>query len=213
MPALPRRARRRLAARRPGRRVDDIRPIRNEIHAIDGQVQHHVNPGSAIQRRLQPRCTVGWVELDDGSVRAVSRAVVRCWKLRSRFEVEISATGDGFASRERHRQPRRFTRRGLGTARLCVALCRCSRRPGTAQRFAGPRGASAAHWRCCWRADARPQPMPHNRRRRRPRSPCRRRPARRRNELRNRRTRVATALRLTNRRRFRACIHIPVSVR
>lgn len=37
----------------------------------DGHVQHHVNPGSATQRRRAPRCTVAWLDLDDGEVRAV----------------------------------------------------------------------------------------------------------------------------------------------
>ena len=37
----------------------------------DDSVQHHVNPGSAIQRRRQPRCTVGWLEIVDGRVGAI----------------------------------------------------------------------------------------------------------------------------------------------
>lgn len=35
---------------------------------VDGHVQHHVNPGSAIQRRRAPHRTVAWVELDAGTV-------------------------------------------------------------------------------------------------------------------------------------------------
>jgi putative phosphoesterase len=36
----------------------------HETHVDDGgHVQHHLNPGSAIQRRRQPRCTVAVVEL------------------------------------------------------------------------------------------------------------------------------------------------------
>ncbi|MFT3854390.1 MAG: metallophosphoesterase family protein [Ilumatobacteraceae bacterium] len=37
----------------------------------DGHVQHHVNPGSATQRRRAPRCTVAWLDLAGGQVRAV----------------------------------------------------------------------------------------------------------------------------------------------
>jgi uncharacterized protein len=41
----------------------------NEIHVDDqGHVQHHVNPGSAIQRRRQPACTAATLELEDGLV-------------------------------------------------------------------------------------------------------------------------------------------------
>ena len=40
--------------------------------AIDGSVQHHVNPGSAMQRRRQPRCTVGWLQIVDGGVGAIT---------------------------------------------------------------------------------------------------------------------------------------------
>jgi len=36
----------------------------HETHVDDsGHVQHHLNPGSAIQRRRQPRCTVAVLEL------------------------------------------------------------------------------------------------------------------------------------------------------
>jgi putative phosphoesterase len=41
-----------------------------EIDA-QGHVQQHVNPGSAMQRRRQPRCTVATVEVDAGVVMAV----------------------------------------------------------------------------------------------------------------------------------------------
>jgi uncharacterized protein len=37
----------------------------------DGHVQHHVNPGSATQRRRAPRCTVAWLELLAGAVVSV----------------------------------------------------------------------------------------------------------------------------------------------
>lgn len=37
----------------------------------DGHVQHHVNPGSAIQRRRAPHRTVAWVDVDGGRVVAV----------------------------------------------------------------------------------------------------------------------------------------------
>lgn len=37
----------------------------------DGHVQHHVNPGSAIQRRRAPHRTVAWVDLAAGRVAGV----------------------------------------------------------------------------------------------------------------------------------------------
>ena len=37
----------------------------------DGHVQHHVNPGSATQRRRATRCTVAWLELLAGRVVSV----------------------------------------------------------------------------------------------------------------------------------------------
>jgi uncharacterized protein len=41
----------------------------NETHVDDrGHAQHHVNPGSAIQRRRQPRCTAAMLELRAGVV-------------------------------------------------------------------------------------------------------------------------------------------------
>ncbi len=33
-----------------------------------GHVQHHVNPGSATQRRRAPRCTVAWLTIEDGAL-------------------------------------------------------------------------------------------------------------------------------------------------
>jgi len=36
--------------------------------ASDGHVQHHLNPGSATQRRRAPHCTVGWIEIEAGRV-------------------------------------------------------------------------------------------------------------------------------------------------
>jgi putative phosphoesterase len=41
-----------------------------------GHVQHHVNPGSAVQRRREPHCTVAWLSLVDGSVAEVRHEVV-----------------------------------------------------------------------------------------------------------------------------------------
>jgi uncharacterized protein len=42
----------------------------HETHVDDrGHVQHHVNPGSAIQRRRQPRCTAAVLELAPGVVK------------------------------------------------------------------------------------------------------------------------------------------------
>ena len=41
----------------------------HETHVDDhGHVQHHVNPGSAIQRRRQPRCTAAVLDLAPGCV-------------------------------------------------------------------------------------------------------------------------------------------------
>jgi putative phosphoesterase len=45
--------------------VEDRRPG-------DRPVQHHVNPGSAIQRRRQPRCTIGWLQVRDGRLQSVT---------------------------------------------------------------------------------------------------------------------------------------------
>ncbi len=41
-----------------------------------GHVQHHVNPGSAMQRRRQPQCTVAWLDLSDGQVAGVHHVAV-----------------------------------------------------------------------------------------------------------------------------------------
>ena len=38
----------------------------------DGHVQHHVNPGSALQRRRQPECTIGWLDIADDKVCSVT---------------------------------------------------------------------------------------------------------------------------------------------
>ena len=46
-------------------------PWHETVVADDGHVQHHVNPGSAIQRRMAPHRTVAVVELDAGQVVAV----------------------------------------------------------------------------------------------------------------------------------------------
>ena len=42
----------------------------------DGHVQHHVNPGSAMQRRRAPSCTVAHVEVDGGRVMAIRHVAV-----------------------------------------------------------------------------------------------------------------------------------------
>jgi putative phosphoesterase len=39
-----------------------------DVRGADGHVQHHVNPGSAIQRRRAPSCTVAVLEVSGGSV-------------------------------------------------------------------------------------------------------------------------------------------------
>ena len=50
----------------------------HETHAVAGggtgadHVQHHVNPGSAIQARRQPRCTAAWLTIDEGAVVGVA---------------------------------------------------------------------------------------------------------------------------------------------
>ena len=43
-----------------------------DVRPEDGHVQHHVNPGSATQRRRAPRCTVAWLELRAGKVESVT---------------------------------------------------------------------------------------------------------------------------------------------
>jgi putative phosphoesterase len=42
----------------------------------DGHVQHHVNPGSAVQRRAAPDCTVAVLDLDDSMVCSIRHVVV-----------------------------------------------------------------------------------------------------------------------------------------
>jgi hypothetical protein len=39
-------------------------------------VQHHVNPGSAIQARRQPHCTAAWLTVDEGTVSDVSHVTL-----------------------------------------------------------------------------------------------------------------------------------------
>ncbi|MGD9998588.1 MAG: metallophosphoesterase [Ilumatobacteraceae bacterium] len=49
----------------------------HETHVDDrGHLQHHVNPGSATQRRRQPRCTVARMTLRGGQVLDVRRVAV-----------------------------------------------------------------------------------------------------------------------------------------
>jgi len=45
----------------------------NEAHvrSADGHVQHHLNPGSATQRRRAPHCTIAWLELRAGRVLSI----------------------------------------------------------------------------------------------------------------------------------------------
>ncbi len=47
-----------------------------DVRAADGHVQHHLNPGSATQRRRAPRCTVAWLELEGGAVVSVGHEPV-----------------------------------------------------------------------------------------------------------------------------------------
>ncbi|MEY2426707.1 MAG: uncharacterized protein QOI61_2279 [Actinomycetota bacterium] len=47
-----------------------------DVRAGDGHVQHHVNPGSAMQRRAAPRHTAAVLELRDGLVADVSHVVL-----------------------------------------------------------------------------------------------------------------------------------------
>jgi uncharacterized protein len=39
-----------------------------DVRIDDGHVQHHFNPGSAIQRRSAPQRTIGWLVLDPGRI-------------------------------------------------------------------------------------------------------------------------------------------------
>jgi putative phosphoesterase len=47
-----------------------------DARASDGHVQHHVNPGSAMQRRRAPACTVAHVLVEHGRVTAVDHVAV-----------------------------------------------------------------------------------------------------------------------------------------
>lgn len=47
-----------------------------DVRAHDGHVQHHLNPGSATQRRRAPRCTVAWLELLAGHVVSIEHDAV-----------------------------------------------------------------------------------------------------------------------------------------
>jgi uncharacterized protein len=47
-----------------------------DARASDGHVQHHVNPGSAMQRRRAPACTVAHVRVEHGRVTAVEHIAV-----------------------------------------------------------------------------------------------------------------------------------------
>jgi putative phosphoesterase len=47
-----------------------------DVRLTDGHVQHHLNPGSATQRRRAPRCTVAWLELCDGRVVSIAHEAV-----------------------------------------------------------------------------------------------------------------------------------------
>ena len=46
------------------------------VRLADGHVQHHLNPGSAIQRRRAPHCTIAWLELRAGRVESVDHEAV-----------------------------------------------------------------------------------------------------------------------------------------
>ena len=65
-----------------------------DVRAADGHVQHQLNPGSAMQRRRAPACTVARVEIVEGAVGSVAhvdvglptngcegRSRVRAWRL------------------------------------------------------------------------------------------------------------------------------------
>jgi uncharacterized protein len=47
-----------------------------DVRPADGHVQHHLNPGSATQRRRAPRCTVAWIELHAGRVESIEHEAV-----------------------------------------------------------------------------------------------------------------------------------------
>jgi len=48
-----------------------------DVRGADGHVQHHVNPGSAMQRRSAPEHTAATLQLRDGVVVDVSHIVLR----------------------------------------------------------------------------------------------------------------------------------------
>jgi predicted phosphodiesterase len=48
-----------------------------DVRAADGHVQHHVNPGSAMQRRSAPEHTAAAMQLHDGVVVDVNHIVLR----------------------------------------------------------------------------------------------------------------------------------------
>ena len=48
-----------------------------DVRAADGHVQHHVNPGSAMQRRSAPEHTVAALQFHDGVVVDVSHIVLQ----------------------------------------------------------------------------------------------------------------------------------------
>jgi putative phosphoesterase len=47
-----------------------------DVRAGDGHVQHHLNPGSALQRRRAPYRTVAWITIDNGSVTSIDHVPV-----------------------------------------------------------------------------------------------------------------------------------------
>ena len=47
-----------------------------DVRASDGHLQHHVNPGSAMQRRAAPHHTAAVVQLNDGTVAEISHIVL-----------------------------------------------------------------------------------------------------------------------------------------
>jgi putative phosphoesterase len=50
----------------------------NETHvrSADGHVQHHLNPGSATQRRRAPHCTIAWLDVRAGRVVSINHEPV-----------------------------------------------------------------------------------------------------------------------------------------
>jgi putative phosphoesterase len=48
----------------------------HEVDVREGHVQHHLNPGSAMQRRRAPACTVAHLLIDGGAVAAVRHVPV-----------------------------------------------------------------------------------------------------------------------------------------